>query len=235
MSPVFVNWTLRAVSAAALFVLTSCGESAPPAQAPESRQPAAIAAPAPASPAPASPDPAPATPPATTAPVAPLESAVPPAPAAQASPLTSVREAMPTAAPAATAAAAPPRRDLSKDEARGGHTIARHVGRSDQQLRDRLRAEPSLTVVSTYTDIQTAETTVEAAFRRSAAAIRTWSGGRGRRQNLAVDYVAPSPVGRSLRRGRQASSPCAQAVVVLRWDERRNDSYVLTSYPDCRP
>ena len=159
-----------------------------------------------------------------------------PAPAPVPAPLPEpARDTPANRAPTERAAPPAPRRDLSRDEARGGHTIARHVGRTDQQLRDRLRAEPSLTVVSTYTDLMTAETTVEAAFRRSATAIRNWSGRRGRRQNLAVDYAASSPIGRSLRRGGRASSPCAQAVVVLRWDERRNESYVLTSYPDCRP
>ena len=41
-------------------------------------------------------------------------------------------------------------------------------------------------------------------------------------------------VGRSLRRGQQAAQRCADAVVVLRWDERRDDYYVLTSYPEVR-
>lgn len=126
-----------------------------------------------------------------------------------------------------------PRRDLSKDESRGGHTIARHVARTDAQLRERLRAEPALSVASTYTDLVTAETTVERAVQASAGQVRNWTARRGRRPNLAIDYTASAPVGRSLRRNARAASPCANAVVVLRWDERRNDSYVLTSYPDC--
>jgi hypothetical protein len=208
MSPVRVTGTLRLIGVAAVVLLAGCRQAVPPAQSPESYQA-----------------------PATASGSASASEATPPAPP----PVPPVREGPTEGAQTERAAAPAPRRDLSKDEARGGHTIARHVGRTDQQLRDRLRAEPSLTVVSTYTDLTTAETTVEAAFRRSAGAIRNWSGGRGQRQNLAIDYVAPSPVGRSLRRGGRAPSPCAQAVVVLRWDERRNDSYVLTSYPDCRP
>ena len=35
-------------------------------------------------------------------------------------------------------------RDLSRDEAAGGHILRKHVGRSDEQLRERLEREPTL-------------------------------------------------------------------------------------------
>ena len=34
--------------------------------------------------------------------------------------------------------------DLAVDESLGGHTLARHVGRTDAQLAERLRAEPDI-------------------------------------------------------------------------------------------
>jgi hypothetical protein len=49
-------------------------------------------------------------------------------------------------------AAAASRRDLGGDESRGGHTLARHVGRTDSQLLDRLAREPRISAASTYTD-----------------------------------------------------------------------------------
>src|SRR5688572_22239367 len=49
------------------------------------------------------------------------------------------------------------RRDLTADESRGGHTLARHVGRSDEQLRERLQRERGISAASTYTDRDTAE------------------------------------------------------------------------------
>ena len=47
------------------------------------------------------------------------------------------------------------RRNLSDDEARGGHTLARHVGKSDGELRARLERE-RIAAASTYTDLGTA-------------------------------------------------------------------------------
>ena len=51
-------------------------------------------------------------------------------------------------------------RDLAADESMGGHTLARHVGKTDSQLSDRLRREPQISAASTYTDREMAERTV---------------------------------------------------------------------------
>jgi hypothetical protein len=128
---------------------------------------------------------------------------------------------------------APPRHDLSEDEARGGHTLARHVGRTDDQLRERLRRERNISAASTYTDRVTAEETIAAAVDGAQSKVTRWDARSGRRPNLVLDYTSASPVGRTLARGDRVSAPCARVVVVLRWDDRHDRSYVLTSYPEC--
>jgi hypothetical protein len=137
------------------------------------------------------------------------------------------------AAPAAPSSAALRRHDLRADEARGGHTLERHVGRTDEQLLERLRREPNISAASTYDDQTTAEEVVARAFDQSSAAFDRWSARRGRRPNLVLERREPRPIGRSIRRGQRTSSPCDRALVVLRWDERADSSFVLTSYPDC--
>src|SRR5689334_10011971 len=52
---------------------------------------------------------------------------------------------------------ATPTHDLSADEADGGHTLQRHVGKSDAELIERLKREPQISSASTYTDRATAE------------------------------------------------------------------------------
>jgi hypothetical protein len=125
------------------------------------------------------------------------------------------------------------RYDLERDERRGGHTLARHVGQSDADLSQRLRREPNISAASTYTDRDTAERVVGLALAQHRTRINHWLGRQGPRPNLALDYRSPraEPIGRSLiRRGRQAVV-CTNAVVVLRWDGR-DAFYVLTSYPE---
>lgn len=128
---------------------------------------------------------------------------------------------------------APTRRDLEDDEALGGHTLARHVGRTDGQLRERLRREPNISSASTYSDRATAEQVVAAALEESKSKVDRWLSRSGGRPNLVIDRAEAAPVGRSLRRGDRAPLPCNHVVLVLRWDARRERLYVLTSYPEC--
>jgi hypothetical protein len=125
--------------------------------------------------------------------------------------------------------------DLSAAERLGGHTLARHVGRTDDDLRERLRREPNIAAASTYSDRQTAERVIAETLRRSSRRLEAWSARAGARPNLALDYRGESgqPIGRSLRRGDTRVRSCADAVVVLRWHDS-GWPYVLTSYPECR-
>ena len=154
---------------------------------------------------------------------------VPPAAGPAAPPTVAARQA-PTADPAGG------RYDLGRDEARGGHTLARHIGRSDAELKERLRREPNISAASTYPDRATAERVVASALARSRARVDQWLARKGSRPNLVLDYHGSSgdePIGRSLPRRSPQPVPCSDAVVVLRWDGQRG-FVVLTSYPEAR-
>lgn len=142
-------------------------------------------------------------------------------------------------------AGAPPRdgsavvdgHDLRRDEALGGHTLERHVGRSDSQLAERLRREPQIAAASTYPDVATASRVVALALAASRDRVDVWARRIGARPNLVLNYYAPRagpPLGRSLRRGDRVPRDCDRAIVVLRWHARQQRWYVLTSYPDVR-
>lgn len=124
--------------------------------------------------------------------------------------------------------------DLSVDESFGGHTLTRHVGRTDAQLRERLESEGHITAASTYADRQTAEKTVAAALEQQQSRINSWLRRSGEHRNLVLDYASREPVGRTLNRNHSEAIPCAHAVVVLRWVSPEK-FYVLTTYPECRP
>ncbi|HXZ78339.1 MAG TPA: RNase A-like domain-containing protein [Terriglobales bacterium] len=126
------------------------------------------------------------------------------------------------------------RHDLSIDEARGGHTLKRHVGRTDDELRDRLAREP-ITAASTYTDRAAAESSVGEALAADRDRVERWLRRSGGHPNLVLDYDGDPqhPIGSVLNRGAATSVPCSHAVVVLRW-AGPDDYYVLTSYPECR-
>ena len=125
-----------------------------------------------------------------------------------------------------------PSHDLSTDEAMGGHTLHRHVGKSDAELIERLRREPHISSASTYTDRATAERVVGAALESDNRALAAWRERTGSRPNFVLRYRADRTIGRSIARGHSTSVACDRALVVLRWDNSRRNSYVLTSYPE---
>lgn len=136
----------------------------------------------------------------------------------------------PAAAPKSHSNAGTLSRDLSKDEAAGGHTLSRHVGRTDDELRQRLQHE-HISAASTYTDRAAAEQAVGNALAANAHRINDWVASSGGHPNLVLGYESHHPIGRTLKRGDTTPRPCSHAVVVLKW-VRPASYYVLTSYPE---
>jgi hypothetical protein len=120
--------------------------------------------------------------------------------------------------------------DLAPDELAGGHTLSKHVGRTDNELRERL-AHEDISASSTYTDRSAAQLAVGNALQQSSNRIEQWMV-RSKHPNLVLDYHGGQSVGRTLHRGESVSRPCASAKVVLRWLSP-SEYYVLTSYPEC--
>jgi len=125
------------------------------------------------------------------------------------------------------------RRDLARDEKRGGHTLSRHVGLSDTDLGERLRRDQRISAASTYTDRLTAEEAVTSALLANRKRVDGWVMREGSRANLVLDWPGSGRVlGRSLRRGGKDPVPCTRALVILKWNTESEIYYVLTSYPE---
>ena len=125
-----------------------------------------------------------------------------------------------------------PRRNLGIDEQRGGHTLRKHVGRSDQELLERLEHE-NISASSTWTDRASAEEAVGEVLEHNSK-LERWLDRNGRKPNLVLDYHgSPAhPVGRCIARGTTQAEPAYDALVVLK-AYGENDFYVLTAYPEC--
>jgi len=123
--------------------------------------------------------------------------------------------------------------NLGRDEQRGGHTLARHVGRTDDELQERLVHERNISAASTWTDRGTAEAVVAEALASERSRVDSWMRRGFPRANLALHYDAGRAIGRSLRRGDSRTMDCPSAVIVLRADGPES-FYVLTTYPEAR-
>ena len=120
---------------------------------------------------------------------------------------------------------------LATEEAADGHTIARHVARTEAQLRSRLIAEPGIPAASTFRTLADAERAVYEALQANRAAIQQWAqaGGMGTK---AFNYNAGRVVGQGVVRATGNLQNMTNMVVVLRKIVNAGKPYfLLTAYP----
>ena len=91
---------------------------------------------------------------------------------------------------------------LDQQEQAGGHTIARHVGQTDQQLQQRLQNDPNIQAAGSYPAdavppaYATAQASIVAALNTNAAAINNWANNAANGARQAYNYVGAAVVGR---------------------------------------
>ena len=120
---------------------------------------------------------------------------------------------------------------LQNHEAWGGHTVDRHIGKTDAELITRLRNNRGIRAASTFTDQATAETFISRAINENRAEINAWlrTARRGDRPR-SFDYTATEVTGRGIGRGENAVADRTNVRVVLR--PAGNGKYhILTSFP----
>jgi hypothetical protein len=119
---------------------------------------------------------------------------------------------------------------LAAHEASGGHTLARHVGLSDEQLAARLATQQRVPAASTFASRSVAEGAIGQALTSRATAVEQWLAGSNAR--LAFDAPLSSTVGRTLVRGAQSPVSSSTVRVVLVRDAAFQSGYrILTAFP----
>ena len=120
---------------------------------------------------------------------------------------------------------------LQQQEASGGHTIARHVGKSGAWLVRRLIDDPRIAQASSYGDLATAQASIEAALIRHRNAADRWAARTPAHATRAWDYRMPNAIGRVASRppGLDNVAPTHRLRVVMR--KAGGGCVLVTSYP----
>jgi hypothetical protein len=113
----------------------------------------------------------------------------------------------------------------------GGHTILKHVGRTEQELRKRLTMEPRIPRASSFSTLRIAESAVSKVMKTNAAKIRAWA-----QTSPASVLVLSGDVGKTVGYGVVRSTGqlvnMRKVMVVLRYKTYNGQPYfILTSYP----
>jgi hypothetical protein len=124
-----------------------------------------------------------------------------------------------------------PRRDVNDHEGDGlGHTVERHVGKSDNWLRRRLQNNPGMDAASTFTSEAAANRAQAAFVKKHKAEIAEWLKGSSRQ--MTKEFDTGIFVGRVLEKGKSSAVTTKEVFILI----RRNPDvpqgwYFHTSYP----
>ena len=113
----------------------------------------------------------------------------------------------------------------------GGHTILKHVGRTEQELKARLLAERAVPVASTFKDLQSAETLISKVLSTNASSIKTWSKVANTKP-LRLEMTFASSVGSGVVRATGNLTSLNKVRVILKLETYNGmPYYVLTAFP----
>jgi len=113
----------------------------------------------------------------------------------------------------------------------GGHTIAKHVGKTEAELRARLVAEPRRQFASTFKSLDCAERVIYRAPRSNKRAIEAWAKTARPFETREFYYTAGDTIGSALLRATDQIYPSRTACVVLKMQPYNGELYyILTTY-----
>ncbi|MCY9088406.1 RNase A-like domain-containing protein, partial [Bacillus inaquosorum] len=122
---------------------------------------------------------------------------------------------------------------LAAHEAKGGHLIERHVGKTDEELIERLRTDPNphITASSTFKDRATAERIANSVLNdpKNIKKIENWIDDP-KKPKLMLRYKGDGEIiGRSVSRNSELVENVTNAKIILKKDN--NGNFILTGYP----
>ena len=115
----------------------------------------------------------------------------------------------------------------------GGHTLKKHVAKTDEELLARLAQTPGLKTVTSFESVQQAEKFISRALRSHRLKIIRWANIGTGKKDLVIIWDAGTKVGYGFRQGSKIKSPVNHVKIVLKLQEYRGKPYyIVTAYPE---
>ena len=114
----------------------------------------------------------------------------------------------------------------------GGHAIARHVAKSEDDLRRSLQ-NSDISAASAFYDLEPAAVAIVGAVRHQPndAGVRGWLADDATKRRLALRRSFEQPIGRIVKRNGEASHGKSAVAVLMKWREDGRPGYrLLTAY-----
>lgn len=110
-----------------------------------------------------------------------------------------------------------------------GHTVIKHVNKTDGWLLQRLANEPHITASSSFTNLGVAESVISTTIEANQARIATWLSGSSN-ATLTLPYTGAAVIGRSVVRGETVVREVTNANIILK-KLPGGGYHVNTAYP----
>ena len=113
-----------------------------------------------------------------------------------------------------------------------GHAIARHVGKSDRELKARLDRD-GIAASSGFTDLETAAIAIVRTIKHQPndERVRRWLGDNESQRRLAIRRLLDKPIGRIVYGDGDAADGRTAVAVLTKWDNDGRPGYrLLTAY-----
>ncbi|MBF6645860.1 RNase A-like domain-containing protein [Chryseobacterium indologenes] len=110
-----------------------------------------------------------------------------------------------------------------------GHTIARHIGKTDADLINRLTTERRIAGASSFASESIAESVISSTINSNRGAIKTWINS-GATTNLRLDYTGTAIIGRGIMRRVGVVNDLSNARIILKANGN-GSYYILTAFP----
>ncbi|ASZ03080.1 MULTISPECIES: ribonuclease YeeF family protein [Bacillus] len=117
---------------------------------------------------------------------------------------------------------------LAAHEAKGGHLLERHVGKTDEELLQRLQINKKIRASSSFTDRPTAERVANETLTKHKKEIEEWLKSDVN-DPLPLPYRGTEVIGRGVRKGSNEVKDMTNARIVLK--KNKDGSFILTGYP----
>lgn len=120
---------------------------------------------------------------------------------------------------------------LDFHESAGGHTLEKHVGKTEAQLAQRLADEKRISGASSFTYRSVAESAIAEAMNEKKSAIDSWVKKGGNR--YTIQYNTYKVIGITLRRGASKATSASRLKIILQRSTKLSPGYfILTAYPE---
>lgn len=114
----------------------------------------------------------------------------------------------------------------------GGHTIAKHIGKTEAELRARLAAESHVPMASTFKSLDIAERLLYRALHSNRVAIEAWARTAAPNSKYVINFVANEEVGMGVVRATGQLEKLSKLRIVLKLQFYQGKPYyILTSFP----